>query len=68
MSAPDFFRARLDATIDLNHPLAILRDRFPWAEMEAILTSFLARKERENGVVGLYVSFFRRVISQALKR
>ncbi|MCD6027785.1 MAG: hypothetical protein K0R08_2304 [Solimicrobium sp.] len=29
MSIPDFFLARLDAMIDLNHPLAILRDRFP---------------------------------------
>ena len=38
MTTPDFFCARLDAMIDLNHPLAILRDRFPWEEIEAILT------------------------------
>jgi IS5 family transposase len=24
MSAPDFFRSRLDAMIDLRHPLAVL--------------------------------------------
>jgi IS5 family transposase len=31
MSTPDFFRARLDAMIDLRHPLAVLAIRMPWA-------------------------------------
>jgi IS5 family transposase len=53
MSTPDFFRARLDAMIDLNHPLAILRDRFPWAEMEAILSPFFAREERSGKQVAV---------------
>jgi hypothetical protein len=26
----DFFRARLDAMIDLKHPLAVLATRLPW--------------------------------------
>ena len=53
MSTPDFFRARLDAMIDLNHPLAIFRDRFPWAEIEAILRPFFAREERADKQVSL---------------
>lgn len=32
MSAPDFFRARLDGMIDLNHPLAVLGRRRPLAD------------------------------------
>ena len=53
MTTPDFFRARLDAMIDLNHPLAILRDRFPWTEMEAILSPFFAREERGDKQVAI---------------
>ena len=30
MTTPDFFRARLDAMIDLRHPLAALATRMPW--------------------------------------
>ena len=30
MTAPDFFRMRLDATISLRHPLAVLATRMPW--------------------------------------
>ncbi len=44
MSTPDFFRARLDAMIDMKHPLAILANRFPWAEIETILRPFFARQ------------------------
>jgi len=29
MSTPDFFRSRLDAVIDLRHPLAVLANRMP---------------------------------------
>lgn len=35
MTTPDFFRARLDAMIDLRHPLAVLANRMPWAEIES---------------------------------
>ncbi len=34
MTNPDFFRARLDAMIDLRHPLAVLASRMPWVEIE----------------------------------
>ncbi|MCD6027312.1 MAG: transposase [Solimicrobium sp.] len=51
MSTPDFFRARLDAMIDMNHPLAILAQRFPWREIESILAPRFARQEREGKMV-----------------
>ena len=35
MATDDFFRARLDAMIDLKHPLAVLSTRLPWAAIEA---------------------------------
>ena len=34
MTSPDFFLARLDAMIDLRHPLAVLGTRMPWAQIE----------------------------------
>lgn len=46
MSTPDFFRARLDAMIDLRHPLAVLATRMPWAEIEKSLAPLFARKAR----------------------
>jgi hypothetical protein len=33
----DFFRARLDAMIDLRHPLAVLASRLPWLQLETEL-------------------------------
>ena len=44
MSTPDFFRSRLDAMIDLKHPLAVLATRLPWAEIEAALAPKMARQ------------------------
>jgi IS5 family transposase len=44
MSTPDFFRSRLDAMIDLKHPLAVLATRLPWAEIEAALAPKLVRQ------------------------
>jgi transposase, IS5 family len=31
----DFFRARIDAMIDMRPPLAVLATRMPWAQIEA---------------------------------
>ena len=45
MTTPDFFRARLDAMIDLRHPLAVLATRMPWAEIESALAPCFARKD-----------------------
>ena len=35
--AADFFRPRLAEMIDLQHPLAVLASRLPWAQIEAAL-------------------------------
>jgi transposase, IS5 family len=37
MSQEDFFRARLEHMIDLAHPLAVLAQRLPWAQIESTL-------------------------------
>jgi IS5 family transposase len=44
VTTPDFFRSRLDAMIDLKHPLAVLATRLPWGAIEAALASKLARQ------------------------
>jgi transposase, IS5 family len=45
---PDFFRARLDAMIDLRHPLAVLATRLPWAALATALSPMLQRATREH--------------------
>ena len=45
MTPPDFFRARLDAMIDLRHPRAVLASRMPWAEIESALAPCFARQD-----------------------
>lgn len=44
MTTPDFFRSRLDAMIDLKHPLAVLSTRLPWVAIEAAVAPKLARQ------------------------
>jgi hypothetical protein len=39
--AEDYFRARLDQMIDLQHPLALLAKRLPWDAIEARITPLL---------------------------
>ncbi len=51
MATDDFFRARLDGTIDMRHPLVVLATRMPWAEIEATLTPAFARQDRAGRVV-----------------
>ena len=46
----DFFRSRLDAMIDLRHPLAVLSTRLPWAQVEAVLAPLLQKASREYEV------------------
>jgi transposase, IS5 family len=43
-----FFRSRLDAMIDLRHPLAVLATRMPWAQTEASLTPLFAHRDRSG--------------------
>lgn len=44
--ADDYFRARLDQMIDLQHPLALLANRLPWDAIEARITPLLRHKNR----------------------
>jgi IS5 family transposase len=46
MSTPDFFRSRLDAMIDLRHPLAVLARRLPWERIEQALSPKFAHEDR----------------------
>jgi len=39
----DFFRNRLDQTIDLRHTLAVIYNRRPWQQIEASLAHLFAR-------------------------
>lgn len=51
MATDDFFRARLDAMIDLRHPLAVLATRMPWADIEVALVPAFAHQDREGRLV-----------------
>jgi IS5 family transposase len=51
MSTPDFFRSRLDAMIDLRHPLAVLATRMPWTQIEATLAPVFARQAKGDQAV-----------------
>ena len=44
----DFFRGRLDSMIDLQHPLAVLGTRLPWAQIEAELAPIWQRRSRDG--------------------
>src|SRR5262245_53698863 len=48
---PDFFRQHLAEMIDLRHPLAVLASRLPWAQIEANLAPFFARRVRDGRVL-----------------
>jgi IS5 family transposase len=46
VSTPDFFRSRLDAMIDLRHPLAVLAGRLAWDRIEAALAPKFEHQDR----------------------
>jgi IS5 family transposase len=46
MQTDDFFRARIDAMINLNDPLAVLASRLDWDGIEASLAAKFERRER----------------------
>ena len=52
MATDDFFRSRLDQMIDLRHPLAVLAQRMPWAQIESALAPALAHKDRAGTLIG----------------
>ena len=43
METADFFRARIDAMINLNDPLAVLATRLPWDQIEAAVAAKFER-------------------------
>lgn len=57
MATADFFRARIDAMINLNDPLAVLARRLPWDQIEAALAPMFARRDRA-GVTSTNVDLF----------
>ena len=46
ISTPDFFRSRLDAMIDMQHPLAVLAVWLAWARIEAALAPKFTHQDR----------------------
>ena len=51
MATTDVFPARLDAMIDLRHPLAVLANRMPWSQIESNLAPVFQHRDRAGRVV-----------------
>jgi IS5 family transposase len=51
METTDFFRARIDAMINLNDPLAVLARRLPWDQIEASLAVKFERQARSGQIL-----------------
>jgi IS5 family transposase len=51
MQTDDFFRARIDAMINLSDPLAVLATRLDWAGIETSLAAKFERRERAGAKV-----------------
>ena len=51
MQTPDFFRARNDAMINLNDPLAVLAKRLPWDQIEASIAAKFERQDRAGQIL-----------------
>src|ERR1700675_1155329 len=51
METPDFFRARIDAMINLSDPLAALATRLPWDQIEASVAAKFERQLREGEIL-----------------
>ena len=71
MATDDFFRARLDAMIELKHPLAVLSTRLPWPAIEAAVAPKLSRRAlpakqvRGKDLLGAYDAEFGGGVSPA---
>ncbi len=46
MNTADFFRSRLDAMIDMRHPLVVLTAQLPWERIEAALAPNFSHQDR----------------------
>ena len=51
MQTADFFRARIDAMINLSDPLAVLAQRLPWDQLETALAAKFERQARAGQVL-----------------
>jgi transposase, IS5 family len=51
MATDSFFASRLEAMIDMRHPLAVLGTRLPWSSIEASLLPLFAHKDRSGKAV-----------------
>jgi len=51
METPDFFRARIDAMINLSDPLAMLARRLPWDQIETAVAAKFERQERAGQIL-----------------
>lgn len=51
MQTADFFRARIDAMINLGDPLAVLATRLPWTQIESALAARFERQERAGQIL-----------------
>jgi IS5 family transposase len=51
METTVFSRARLDAMIDLRHPLAVLATRMPWFQIESNLALVFGHRDRAGRVL-----------------
>ena len=51
METADFFRARIDAMINLSDPLAVLATRLPWDQIEASVAAKFERQERAGQIL-----------------
>ena len=49
----DFFRARIDAMIDMRDPLAVLATRMPWDKLGRVINKKMASKALESKVLSL---------------
>ena len=51
MQPMDFFRARIDAMINLNDPLAVLATKLPWKEIEAAIAYKFEHQHRTGEIL-----------------
>jgi len=51
MQPLDFFRARIDAMINLNDPLAVLATQLPWRQIEAAIASKFEHQHRTGEIL-----------------
>ena len=51
MQPVDFFRARIDAMINLNDPLAVLATQLPWRQIEAAIASKFEHQHRTGEIL-----------------